>query len=140
MARPAWDADEGGQAAVAADEPPGFLPLRRARSDVQPGTKLGGELCAGDERGASIGTGQYHESYLPPLPSAPGRAMDSWQAADPPFATGSGKGTEHMGTPKDIREGRQPRSSTFDPLVDDADIHVVNGPMGDVALNGTVPS
>jgi osmotically-inducible protein OsmY len=43
-----------------------------------------------------------------------------------------------MGTTKDIREAVDAELS-FDPLVDDADIHVVNV-NGDVALNGTVPS
>src|ERR1700745_2790486 len=43
-----------------------------------------------------------------------------------------------MGTTKDIRDAVEAELE-FDPLVDDADIHVwtVNG---DVALNGTVPS
>jgi osmotically-inducible protein OsmY len=48
-----------------------------------------------------------------------------------------GKGKE-MGTTKDIREAVEAELQ-FDPLVDDADIHVVNI-SGDVALNGTVPS
>jgi osmotically-inducible protein OsmY len=43
-----------------------------------------------------------------------------------------------MGTTKDIREAVNAELN-FDPLVDDADIHVVNV-NGDVALNGTVPS
>jgi osmotically-inducible protein OsmY len=43
-----------------------------------------------------------------------------------------------MGTTKDIREAVEAELE-FDPLVDDADIHVVNM-NGDVALNGTVPS
>jgi len=43
-----------------------------------------------------------------------------------------------MGTTKDIREAVNAELK-FDPLVDDADIHVVNV-SGDVALNGTVPS
>jgi osmotically-inducible protein OsmY len=43
-----------------------------------------------------------------------------------------------MGTTKDIREAVQAELK-FDPLVDDADIDVVNI-NGDVALNGTVPS
>jgi osmotically-inducible protein OsmY len=43
-----------------------------------------------------------------------------------------------MGTTKDIREAVS-AELRFDPLVDDADIHVVNAG-GDVALNGTVPS
>src|SRR6266516_1120230 len=43
-----------------------------------------------------------------------------------------------MGTTKDIREAVEAELE-FDPLVDDADIHVVNS-NGDVALNGTVPS
>jgi osmotically-inducible protein OsmY len=43
-----------------------------------------------------------------------------------------------MGTTKDIREAVNAELK-FDPLVDDADIHVVNV-NGDVALNGTVPS
>ena len=43
-----------------------------------------------------------------------------------------------MGTTKDIREAVNAELK-YDPLVDDADIHVVNV-SGDVALNGTVPS
>ena len=43
-----------------------------------------------------------------------------------------------MGTTKDIREAVDAELN-FDPLVDDADVHVVNV-NGDVALNGTVPS
>ena len=43
-----------------------------------------------------------------------------------------------MGATKDIREAVEAELE-FDPLVDDADIHVVNI-NGDVALNGTVPS
>jgi osmotically-inducible protein OsmY len=43
-----------------------------------------------------------------------------------------------MGKTKDIREAVE-AELTFDPLVDDADIHVMNL-NGDVALNGTVPS
>ena len=43
-----------------------------------------------------------------------------------------------MGTTKDIRESVEAELN-FDPLVDDADIHVVNVD-GEVALNGTVPS
>jgi osmotically-inducible protein OsmY len=43
-----------------------------------------------------------------------------------------------MGTTKDIREAVEAELK-FDPLVDDADIHVVNA-NGDVALNGTVAS
>ena len=43
-----------------------------------------------------------------------------------------------MGTTKDIREAVEAELK-FDPLVNDADIHVVNV-NGDVALNGTVPS
>jgi len=43
-----------------------------------------------------------------------------------------------MGTTKDIREAVEAELK-FDPLVDDADIHVVNA-SGDVALNGTVSS
>jgi len=43
-----------------------------------------------------------------------------------------------MGTTKDIRDAVEAELK-FDPLVDDADIHVVNI-NGDVALNGTVPS
>ena len=43
-----------------------------------------------------------------------------------------------MGTTKDIRDAVDAELK-FDPLVDDADIHVVNV-NGDVALNGTVPS
>jgi osmotically-inducible protein OsmY len=42
-----------------------------------------------------------------------------------------------MGTTKDIREAVEAELE-FDPLVDDADIHVVNI-NGDVALDGTVP-
>jgi len=43
-----------------------------------------------------------------------------------------------MGTTKDIRDAVNAELK-FDPLVDDADVHVVNM-NGDVALNGTVPS
>jgi osmotically-inducible protein OsmY len=43
-----------------------------------------------------------------------------------------------MGTTKDIREAVEAELN-FDPLVDDADIHVVNV-NGDIALNGTVAS
>jgi osmotically-inducible protein OsmY len=43
-----------------------------------------------------------------------------------------------MGTTKDVRDGVEAELE-FDPLVDDADIQVVNI-NGDVALNGTVPS
>jgi len=43
-----------------------------------------------------------------------------------------------MGTTKDTRQAVEAEIE-FDPLVDDADIHVVNI-NGDVALNGTVPS
>ena len=43
-----------------------------------------------------------------------------------------------MGTTKDIREAVEAELK-FDPLVNDADIHVMNM-NGDVALNGTVPS
>ncbi len=43
-----------------------------------------------------------------------------------------------MGTTKDIREAVEAELK-FDPLVDDADVHVMNM-NGDVALNGTVPS
>jgi osmotically-inducible protein OsmY len=43
-----------------------------------------------------------------------------------------------MGTTRDIRDAVEAELE-FDPLVDDADIHVVNV-NGDVALNGTVPS
>jgi osmotically-inducible protein OsmY len=43
-----------------------------------------------------------------------------------------------MGTTKDIREAVEAELE-FDPLIDDADIHVVNID-GEVALNGTVPS
>ena len=43
-----------------------------------------------------------------------------------------------MGTTKDIRDAVEAELK-FDPLVDDADVHVVNI-SGDVALNGTVPS
>src|SRR6516162_4796642 len=61
--------------------------------------------------------------------------MDSWQAADPPRRLRKGTG---MGTTKDIRDAVNAELK-FDPLVDDADIHVVNA-NGNVALNGTVPS
>src|SRR6266516_4142132 len=47
------------------------------------------------------------------------------------------KGIPKMGTTKDIREAVE-AELTFDPLVNDADIHVMNV-NGDVALNGTVP-
>ena len=43
-----------------------------------------------------------------------------------------------MGITKDIREAVDAELE-FDPLVDDADVHIVNVD-GDVALNGTVPS
>ena len=43
-----------------------------------------------------------------------------------------------MGTTKDIRDAVNAELK-FDPLVNDADVHVVNM-NGDVALNGTVPS
>ena len=43
-----------------------------------------------------------------------------------------------MGTTKDIREAVEAELK-FDPLVNDADIHVMNM-NGEVALNGTVPS
>ena len=43
-----------------------------------------------------------------------------------------------MGKTKDIREAVEAELN-FDPLVNDADVHVVNM-NGDVALNGTVPS
>ena len=43
-----------------------------------------------------------------------------------------------MGTTKDIREAVEAELK-YDPLIDDADIHVANV-NGDVALNGTVPS
>ena len=43
-----------------------------------------------------------------------------------------------MGRTTDIREAVEAELN-FDPLVDDADIHVMNM-NGDVALNGTVPS
>ena len=43
-----------------------------------------------------------------------------------------------MGTTNDIRDAVQAELE-FDPLVDDADVHIVNI-NGDVALNGTVPS
>src|SRR6516162_2980442 len=62
--------------------------------------------------------------------------MDSRQAADPPRLLR--KGHKRMGTTKDIREAVNAELK-FDPLVDDADIHVVNL-NGDVALNGTVPN
>jgi osmotically-inducible protein OsmY len=45
---------------------------------------------------------------------------------------------EEIGTTKDVRDAVSAELK-FDPLVDDADIHVVNV-SGDVALNGTVPS
>jgi osmotically-inducible protein OsmY len=62
--------------------------------------------------------------------------MDSWQTAVSPHPLR--KGMEEMGITKDIRDAVN-AELTFDPLVDDADIHVVNV-SGDVALNGTVPS
>jgi BON domain len=43
-----------------------------------------------------------------------------------------------MGTTKEVR-GAVEAELQFDPLVEDADIHVVNN-NGNVALNGTVPS
>ena len=43
-----------------------------------------------------------------------------------------------MGTTKDIREAVEAELK-YDPLIDDADIHVANV-NGDVALNGTVPN
>jgi osmotically-inducible protein OsmY len=43
-----------------------------------------------------------------------------------------------MGTNKDVRHAVEAELE-FDPLVDDADVHIVNI-NGDVALNGTVPS
>ena len=43
-----------------------------------------------------------------------------------------------MGTIKDVRHAIEAELE-FDPLVDDADVHIVNI-NGDVALNGTVPS
>jgi hypothetical protein len=43
-----------------------------------------------------------------------------------------------MGTTIDIREAVN-AELTYDPLVDDADVHVVNV-SGDIGLNGTVPS
>ena len=43
-----------------------------------------------------------------------------------------------MGTTKDVRDAVEAELE-FDPLVDDADIHLVNI-SGDVTLNGTVPS
>ena len=43
-----------------------------------------------------------------------------------------------MGATKDIRDAVEAELE-FDPLVDDADVHVVNI-NGDVAVNGTVPS
>jgi osmotically-inducible protein OsmY len=43
-----------------------------------------------------------------------------------------------MGTIKDVRHAVEAELE-FDPLVDDADVHIVNI-SGDVALNGTVPS
>jgi osmotically-inducible protein OsmY len=43
-----------------------------------------------------------------------------------------------MGTTKDIRDAVNAELK-YDPLVNDADVHVVNA-SGDVALNGTVPS
>src|SRR5215469_2731680 len=62
--------------------------------------------------------------------------MDSWQATSPPHLLR--KGHTGMGTTKDIRDAVNAELK-FDPLVDDADVHVVNI-NGDVALNGTVPS
>src|SRR5215469_3029823 len=62
--------------------------------------------------------------------------MDSWQATSPPHLLR--KGHTGMGTTKDIRDAVNAELK-FDPLVDDADIHVVSA-SGDVALNGTVPS
>ena len=52
--------------------------------------------------------------------------------------TRTGKGEPEMGKKRDIREAVNAELE-FDPLVDDADIHVVNM-NGDVVLNGTVPS
>jgi osmotically-inducible protein OsmY len=48
------------------------------------------------------------------------------------------KDTQQMGTTKNVRDAVEAELE-FDPLVDDADVHVVNI-NGDVALNGTVPS
>jgi osmotically-inducible protein OsmY len=62
--------------------------------------------------------------------------MDSWQTAVSPHPLR--KDMEEMGITKDIRDAVNAELK-FDPLVDDADIHVVNV-SGDVALNGTVPS
>src|SRR6201987_2544874 len=62
--------------------------------------------------------------------------MDSWHAAR--SAAASAEGGHRMGTTKDIRDAVNAELK-YDPLVDDADIHVVNV-SGDVALNGTVPS
>src|SRR6516164_5087646 len=53
-------------------------------------------------------------------------------------AASAQEGHTGMGTTKDIREAVNAELK-FDPLVDDADIHVVNA-NGNVALNGTVPS
>ena len=47
------------------------------------------------------------------------------------------KGHNEMGTTKDLHEAVEAELK-FDPLVDDADVHVVNV-NGDVALDGTVP-
>ena len=52
--------------------------------------------------------------------------------------TRTGKGEPEMGKKRDIREAVNAELE-FDPLVDDADIHVVNM-NGDVVLNGTVSS
>jgi osmotically-inducible protein OsmY len=48
------------------------------------------------------------------------------------------KDTQQMGTTKNVRDAVEAELE-FDPLVDDADVHVANI-NGDVALNGTVPS
>ena len=63
--------------------------------------------------------------------------MDSYRAANPPPQS-LRKGRRQWVRPK-ISARQSKQSSSFDPLVDDADIHVVNM-NGDVALNGTVPS
>src|ERR1051325_2733031 len=62
--------------------------------------------------------------------------MDAGQGAGrPPHPVRRDTG---MGTTKDIRDAVNAELK-YDPLVDDADIHVVNM-NGDVAINGTVPS
>ena len=64
--------------------------------------------------------------------------MNSWQAADPPSHPLRRGHRATWAPPQDIRDAVNAELK-FDPLVDDADIHVVNV-NGDVALNGTVPS